>query len=63
MQCVEASVNRYIPKYLYVVNDNVVLHYLTRDVTNFGRKKTHNFINASTKIAKKVKCEVVNLFY
>ena len=35
MQCVEVNVNRYIFKHVYVVNNNVALHYLTRDVTNF----------------------------
>ncbi len=35
MQCVKANVNRYISKYVYVVDNNVVLYYFTRDVANF----------------------------
>lgn len=63
MQCVKANVNRYISKYVYVFDNNVVLHYFTREVANFKEKKTHNFINANTKIAKRAKRKVVNLFY
>jgi len=35
MQCVEANVNYYIFKHVYIVNNNVVLHYFTKDVANF----------------------------
>ncbi len=63
MQCVEASVNCYIFRYVYIVNSNIVLHYFTRNIANFKQEKMHNFINANTKIAKRVKRKIVNLFY
>jgi len=63
MQCVEASVNYYIFRHIYIVDSNVVLHYFTKHATSFEQKKTHKFINASTKITKRIKYKVVNLFY
>lgn len=63
MQCVKTNVDCYNFRHVYVVDNNVVLYYFTRNVANFKREKTHNFINANTKITKRVKRKVVNLFY
>jgi len=63
MQYIEANINYYIFRHIYIINNSVVLHYFTKDVVNFKRKKIYNFINANTKITKRVKRKVVNLFY
>jgi len=63
MQCVETSVNRYISRHVYTVDSNIVLHYFTKNAADFERKKTHNFINADTKIAERAERKIVDLFY
>jgi len=63
IQYIETSINCYISRYIYTVDSNTVLYYFTENAADFKQEKTHNFINADTKIAEKTKCRVVNLFY